>query len=343
MRMDQVFLGNSLAAWTRALIAFLAVAALLEVLVFFSRKQTQKSEKPLLTIRLISQLQWFTRVALPLWAAAAFLSLPPEVEAVLRVLIIAVLAIQAGMCAEKFIALFAERELKSISTDDLSRRSSIRGIVIGARVLLWTIIALIVLESIPSFNIVSIITSLGLSGIAIGLAAQSFVKDMLSSLTIRLDKPFEIGDSVKCGEISGTVEKIALSSTTLRSINGEAVRISNSKIIDSPVQNYSRMEERFQVLSLPLAPDTPLAKIRALPALIEGVLNEIDLVSFNRCRLKDINHGSLNLEVAYTVSTPNFNDFVAASHTVNLALLDLLEQEDIRRASPLVSLQGDNP
>lgn len=341
--MDQVFLGNSLAAWTRALIAFVGVAALLEVLVFFSRNQAEKHEKTLLTIRLISQLHWFTRIALPLWAATAFLSLPPKVTAVLRVLVIAVLAIQAAMCAEKFIVLFATRELKSISGDDLSKRSSIRGIVIAARVLLWTIVALIILESIPSFNIVSIITSLGLSGIAIGLAAQSFVKDMLSSLTIRLDKPFEVGDSIKCGEISGTVEKIALSSTTLRSINGEAVRISNSKIIDSPVQNYSRMEDRFHVLSILLAPDTPPAKIRALPGMVEEVLNQIDLVSFNRCRLKGFNPASLDLEVAYTVTTPNFNDFVAASHAVNLALLDLLEQNNIRRASPLVSLQGNNP
>jgi len=333
---DQIFLGNPLSAWLQAAITFIAVFLVIEILVYISKKLSKKNDKPLLLITLISQLKWFSCIILPLWAASAFLTIPVELTSVFRVILIATLAIQTGAWLDAFIKLISNRELDRTPEEDLSKRSSIRGIAIAARVLVWIILILIILESIPNFNIVSVITSLGLGGIAIGLAAQSFVKDILSSLTIHLDKPFDIGDSIKSGDFSGTVEKIGLGSTTIRSVNGEAVRISNSKLLDSPLQNYNRMEDRFQSFSIPLSPGTHPDKIRVLPALVEDALNKIDNVEFNRCRLKGFNPASLDLEIAYTVTTPQFSDYITASHAVNLAIMDLLDQQDIQTASPTV-------
>lgn len=334
--MDQIILGNPLSAWLQALIAFVAVFLVIEILVYISKKLSKKNDKPLLLITLISQLKWFTCFILPLWAASAFLTIPAELTSIFRVFLIATLAIQTGTWLDAFIKLVSNRELDRTPEEDLSKRSSIRGVAIAARVLVWTILILIILESIPNFNIVSVITSLGLGGIAIGLAAQSFVKDILSSLTIQLDKPFDIGDSIKSGDFSGTVEKIGLGSTTIRSVNGEAVRISNSKLLDSPLQNYNRMEDRFQSFSIPLSPHTHPDKIRTLPALVEEALSKIDNVEFNRCRLKGFNPAFLDLEIAYTVITPEFSDYITASHAVNLAIMDLFDQQDIQIASSTI-------
>lgn len=338
--MDQIFLGSPLSAWLKALIAFVIAVLVLELLIYFNKKQSAKLLKPTLINDLISQLKWFTRVALPLWAGTTFLTLPQGLTETLRVLLITVLALQAGSWSEQFINQVADRELERTALDDLSKRSSIRGIAIASRVILWIVLILVILQSIPNFDIVSIVTSLGLGGIAIGLAAQSFVKDILSSLTIQLDKPFEIGDSIQTGSFSGSVENVGLRSTTLHNISGEDVSISNSTLLAEPIRNFSRMQDRFQSFSVLLAPDTEPEKIRELPALIEDVISKIDNIVFKRSRLKGFNPDSLELEVAYTVTTPDFTDFVTASHEINLAILELLHKKDIHMANPIFHTQS---
>lgn len=328
--MDQVFWNNPVSAWVWAGLTAFLTFLILQFLTLIGKKQVQKSENPLITMRLLSQLRWYSRVAVALWAGSYFLNFPGELARGLRVLLIAILAIQIGSWLGQFINLISDRELSRVPIEDLSRRSSIRGIAMAARVLVWLIILLVILESIPNLSVVGIITSLGLGGIAIGLAAQSFVSDLLSSLTIRLDKPFEIGETIKTGDFTGKVERISLKSTTLRSITGEALTIGNSALLTNPLQNFSRMTERFQVFSILLSSDTPQQVLKQLPSEIEAALNAIELVRFERARLKGFNPTSLDFEVAYTVTSPLFVDFVRASHEVNLAILELITRYGLR-------------
>ena len=340
--MTETFFGNSLSAWTQALVAFVLTAFVLGLIVMFSRNQVKKQEKALILFRILSRVNWATLIAVALWAAAHFLTLPAELLQFLRVIFSSILALQVGFCVEELIKMVADKELDKVPEDELTKRSSIRGIAMGVRVLLWMILIIFVLESIPNLSIVNIITSLGLGGIAIGLAAQSFVGDLLSSLTIRLDKPFDVGDSITIGEFSGTVQKIGVKSTTLRNVSGEDLVISNSNLLANPLQNFSRMEERFHILSLPLALDTPVEKLDGLAAEIEETLNKIENVRFGRARFKSITPTSLEVEVAYTVTDPQFSVFVKVSHAVNLALLNLLQQNGIQPGSPLLNLTGLN-
>lgn len=339
--MDQILNVNPIPAWIKAGVTAFAVWIILELLAYLGRCQSKKKALPLLAFRLLSQLKWYTRVALALWAGTFFLVLPANLQQVLRVLLIAILALQAGTWLNHAISFVSERELKNIPAEDLSRRSSIRGIAIVARAAVWIIVVLIILESIPNLNIAGIFTSLGLGGIAIGLATQTFVSDLLSSLTIRLDKPFDIGDLIKSGEFTGTVEKIGLKSTTIRSLTGEALTIGNSALLANPLQNFSRMEERLQVLSILLSIDSDPSILEDLPEQIAQTLNAIEKVRFERARLQGFNPTALDFEIAYTVTSPTYADLVKASHQVNLAVLELLQQLGLRPGAVTLALSKD--
>ena len=328
--MDKVFFDNPLSAWITTGVTALVVWLVLQILTRLGKAQVKKSVTPLITMRLLSQLGWYTRLALALWAGSYFLTLPDDLANILRIVLIDIVAIQAGVWLNQLINILTERELNPVPVEDLSRRSSIRGIAMAARVLVWLIILLLILESIPNLNIVGIITSLGLGGIAIGLAAQSFISDLLSSLTIRLDKPFEVSETIKSGDLTGRVEKIGLKSTTLRSLSGEALTIGNSALLSKPLQNFSRLEERFQVFSILLAADTSPEIFKILPTEVEQALNTIGNVRFERARLKGFNPTSLDFEIAYTVTKPAFADLVQASHQVNLAVLELINKHGLR-------------
>jgi len=339
--MDQILNVNPIPAWIKAGVTAFAVWIILELLAYLGRCQSKKKALPLLAFRLLSQLKWYTRVALALWAGTFFLVLPANLQQVLRVLLITILALQAGNWLNHAITFVSDRELKNVPAEDLSRRSSIRGIAIVARAAVWIIVVLIILESIPNLNIAGIFTSLGLGGIAIGLATQTFVSDLLSSLTIRLDKPFDIGDLIKSGEFTGTVEKIGLKSTTIRSLTGEALTIGNSALLANPLQNFSRMEERLQVLSILLSIDSDPSILEDLPEQIAQTLNAIEKVRFERARLQGFNPTALDFEIAYTVTSPTYADLVKASHQVNLAVLELLQQLGLRPGAVTLALSKD--
>jgi small-conductance mechanosensitive channel len=197
-------------------------------------------------------------------------------------------------------------------------------------VIIWVFVVLIVVDNIPNIDLSSMIASLGLGGIAIGLAAQSVIKDLLSSLTINLDKPFVVGDSIQVGDFSGTVEHIGVRSTRLRSINGEELIISNNDLLSSRLQNFQKMEERRVSFSLWLDYGTPLEKLQRIPDILNEEISKIVPLRFGRAHFKAFGETALQFEVVYTVTSPSYDDFVHAQHTLNLALVQRLGQEGIR-------------
>ncbi len=98
--------------------------------------------------------------------------------------------------------------------------------------------------SVWNIDVSGIITGLGIGSLAVALAAQNLLSNVIGGATLMLDKPFEIGDSVVIGELGGTVEEVGWRSTRIRSYNDEVVTLPNSKLMDSSIANLSRMQQR---------------------------------------------------------------------------------------------------
>ena len=90
---------------------------------------------------------------------------------------------------------------------------------IAARVVLWTIVLLLILDNL-GINVTALVTGLDIGGIAIALAVQNILGDLFAALSIVLDKPFVVGDAINVGDAAGSVEHIGLKSTRLRSDTG---------------------------------------------------------------------------------------------------------------------------
>jgi len=109
------------------------------------------------------------------------------------------------------------------------------------RLALWTVVTLMVLDNF-GINITTLVASLGVGGIAVALAVQNILGDLFASLSIMLDKPFEIGDFIIVGDVLGSVEHIGLKTTRLRGLGGEQVVFSNGDLLKSRIHNHKRME-----------------------------------------------------------------------------------------------------
>jgi len=327
--MDTIFLGNSVLHWLKALVVFAVALLLLFLLRTFCRKKVKQNPNPKLLTRLLSQIILPTALITAIWLASRLLQVPEPVRTLLRVLLIALLTVQIGRWADLGLSHWVDQQIEKLPDDDYNRRSSLRGIAFIARILIWLVAVLVIIESIPNFDIAGIITSLGIGGIAIGLAAQSLVADLLSSLTIHLDKPFEPGDSITTGEFTGTVEKIGLKSTSIRNFSGEELTVSNSQMLKTPLRNFSRMEERRVSFTIQIASNTSTEKLAIIPQLLENAFEGLENVRFARAHFQAVALTGFVFEVVYFVTSPDFALFVKAQNLINYRIYQDLQNEGI--------------
>ena len=125
------------------------------------------------------------------------------------------------------------------------------------------VIGIVLIASNIGINVASLLAGIGLAGMAFALAAKDTVENIFGSITVLLDKPFEVGDWVNIGGVEGTVEQIGLRSTRIRTFYCSQVNVPNSTLISATVDNFGRRNYRRIKTMLSLTYDTPPDKIEA--------------------------------------------------------------------------------
>jgi small-conductance mechanosensitive channel len=216
---------------------------------------------------------------------------------------------------------------------DSSRKNAFKGLLTGVRVLIWLVAAIMLLDNL-GVNISTLVTGLGIGGVAIALASQAILGDLFSYFTIMFDRPFEIGDFIMIGDQSGTVEHIGLKSTRLRSISGEELVMCNKDLTGSRIRNYKRMQNRRIVFTIGLTYDTPLEKLKEAPLQIKSIIESIPLTKFDRSHFFSFGDFSLNVETVYFVTSPDYNKYMDIQQEINFRIKESFESMGMGFAFP---------
>src|SRR5690606_13671571 len=166
----------------------------------------------------------------------------------------------------------------------------------------WSILLLAVLSNM-GVDITAFVASLGVGGIAVALAVQNILGDVFASLSIGLDKPFEVGDFIISGEIIGSVELIGLKTTHIRSLHGEQVVISNTELLKRVIQNYKRMAVRRVEFGFGIPYGTPIEKIEQIPPILKRIVEGAGDLRFDRAHFKGFGANSLEFVVVYILNS----------------------------------------
>ena len=202
-----------------------------------------------------------------------------------------------------------------------------------AKALIWAIFVLLILQNL-GVEITALLAGVSVGGIAVALAVQNVLGDLLGSLSIILDKPFMIGDYIVVGEYSGTVEHVGLKSTHIRSVSGEQLVFSNSDLLNSRIRNYKRMQERRAVFTLGVTYDTPVEKLAAIPQMVEELVEEQEQTRFSRCHFKSFGSFSLDIETVFYMTVPDYDAYMDVQQAINLGLYRGFAREGIEFAFP---------
>jgi small-conductance mechanosensitive channel len=342
---------NSLAAWLVALgfsLGFLLVLLTLKVLFVkrmmgVSLKTGAKANSMMVAI--IGQTRFLFLFFVAIFLGSLLLTLPDTIRFFIQTVAIIALLIQTGFWTTALVSFYIAARRTEQLADEAGSVFTLNAIEVFAKGAIWTLVLLLSLDNIPQIQITALIASLGIGGIAIGLAVQNILGDLFASLSIALDKPFIIGDFINVGEYSGTVEYIGLKSTRLRSISGEQVVFSNSDLLGSRIRNFKRMERRRVVFTINVTYDTPAEKLKSIPGLIRDILNEHEQATFDRVHFKTFEDSSLAFEVVFFMEVPDFMSYMDVQQAVNLSIYECFEREGISFAYPTQTIylqKGDD-
>ena len=198
--------------------------------------------------------------------------------------------------------------------------------IIRAIVYLFALFAILAVFNV---DLSGIVVGLGVGGIAIALALQNILGDAFSAFLIYFDRPFEVGDLIAVDGYSGTVKKIGIRSTRLQLLQGEELVVSNRELTTTSIQNFKKLKKRRVVFKFGVAANTPLDKMKKIPIMIEKIITNVKLVEFARVHFIEFGDFTLNFEVVYYVTTPDYTKYLNARQEINFGILDAFEKEDI--------------
>lgn len=321
---------------------FLGVTALLAIVLrivkgivrkrmskFVNRTKTDLDD---LTLNLLKLIHTITLVSLSVWLVQLFLPFSDSFKTWSRVFFLCVLYLQIGFWIRPVYTYLLGKVVKG--EKEQSRQASISMMVKILSWITYIILGVMAIDTLPGVEATTLIATLGIGGIAIGFALQSVLSDFASALTIAFDQPFEEGDGIVVDGLGGTVEKIGLKSTRLRSWDGQEVVIANSDLLSSRINNYKTMERRRVVLNFGVVYQTTADDLERIPSLLEQLISGIENVTYARTHSTLLNSSSIDYECVYYVESADFNLFMDIRHQVNVALIRRFEEEGIEFAYP---------
>ena len=331
----QLFYQNPIENWLIALltafIAFLILMGVGKILISQLRKYVIKSNAPLndVFVSVVQSTKKFFLVVTSIFIASQTLNLSIKVHDFIQIIFQVILILQIGFWIDSFVTEYAK-----IKSNDSSNKTALNSLGVIVRLIVWVIVILLALDNLPNVKITSLITSLGIAGIAVGLAVQKILEDLFASMSISLDQPFQIGDTIDIDGIVGTIEHIGLKSTRIRALTGEQIIMSNSNLLDLPIHNLQRMENRLVAMNLSITYQVKPETLRRIPEMIKEIVEQEEGVRFERAHFKNFGDSGLMIEVIYWIESADYAVYMDKKQNVNLKIFEKFSQEGIEFAYP---------
>lgn len=272
-----------------------------------------------------------------LYAALSLFSVPDLISSIVTaVTLFAVVwqAIEVASCLVTYAARrFLEKDEDGDGEVDPNAATAAHLVTMIAKIGLWAFGGIFVLSNL-GIEVTSLIAGLGIGGIAIAFALQGVLSDLFASFSIYADKPFRIGDFVVIGNDSGTVEKIGIKTTRLKTLQGEELVVSNAELTTARVQNFKKMQERRISAQFGIAYETAQPLVEEVNDMVRGIFSHIEGARLDRVHFTTFGDSALIYEVVYYIESAAYADYLDRQQQFNFELMRLFADKGIAFAYP---------
>lgn len=221
-------------------------------------------------------------------------------------------------------------EIKAAQTSNQSDNQLIVFFRDFLKVILSLIGIMLVLHFAFNYNVSSLLTGLSIVGAAIALSLRESLENLIASFVIFFDKPFTTGDFVRVQNIAGTVERIGLRSTRVRTIDKSYVTVPNKQMVDSILDNVSLRSQIRGELNLFINLQTPPQKIEQLISEINTYLSSVKEIESHNVLFHDIRVQAFIVFIEFFTPNMAWNSFTAIKQQLNFFILQTMEKLEIK-------------
>lgn len=338
--LEKIIFGSSVEQYitsvTYFILGIIGLGILQKVIVTKLKKLSKKTENDIddVAIEIIESIRPKFYMILSFYVALQVLTLGNVVSKIVSAIFIFVVVFQVANSLQLIVRFIAYKI--SDDDDENGKHTKSAAHLLGTIVTMfvWVIGILLILSNI-GVNVSSLLAGIGIGGVAIAFALKEILTDLFSSFSIYFDKPFRAGDTVSLGgQDSGTVEKIGIKTTRIRTASGEQMIISNKDLTTSRLRNFKQMERRRVKFAVKVVMSTSLEKLKSISKLVEEVIDSVDNITFSRCYFDSMDDWSHTFQVIYHVESNSFDEHIIAKEEVNFKLLEKLIEAKIEMAYP---------
>ncbi|MFN0082123.1 MAG: mechanosensitive ion channel family protein [Ferruginibacter sp.] len=231
-----------------------------------------------------------------------------------------------------FISLLLEQN--SFSDKDKSQTQIVTFFRDLLKVFVGIVGFLLVLRAAFNQDIGTLLTGLSIVGAALALAAKESIENLIASFIIFFDKPFYTGDTLKVNNVAGTVERIGLRSTRIRTFEKTLVTVPNKQMVDSVVDNLSMRSERRAEIELVLSDKTKPEQLEGLIDGIKAILTALsDSILSNSVFLTDYNKDGITITAEYFTVPFTMAEYNGIKQDVNFKLIQIMADMHLEMSS----------
>ena len=282
----------------------------------------------------LRETRWWFVIALAAFCGSLALVFEYErTRDIIQSVMVLILLLQAALWGKTLIRSASTRYVGVRRQNDPAAAMTISALAMIGNIALMVILFLLALDNV-GVEVAALVAGLGVGGIAVALAVQNILGDLLASLSIVFDKPFVPGDFIIVGDQMGTVQHIGLKTTRVASLSGEELVFANNDLLQSRVRNFRKMSERRVAFTVGVTYQTPRERLRQIPDILADSVQQQQAVRFDRSHFRDFGASALNFETVYYVLGSDYNQFMDVQQSINLAIHEAFEQLQIEFAYP---------
>ena len=282
--------------------------------------------------RVLHRTTIFFMVAAALDMVANYAAVPMRVERLLDILFTIGFAFQGAIWARELILGVVSRKAGE-DPAETAIGNALAVIRVLVSITLFALAIIVILDNL-GVNVTALVAGLGIGGIAIGLAAQGIFSDLFAALSILFDKPFRRGDIIQFDQTTGTIERIGLKTTRLRSVSGEQVVMANTKLLEREIRNFAGGRSRRSSLPFGLVYQTPPERLEKVMSLAKAAVESRKGCTFVRCAILGFGPSSIDFELLFDSRTTDVNKLAADRTAVALAVMRSFAEHGIQFAYP---------
>jgi small-conductance mechanosensitive channel len=242
---------------------------------------------------------------------------PARVGRVFDVAFVIAFALQGAVWGRELIlGLISRRVAEDNGNGTLANALALIRVLVS--VALFALAIILILDNL-GVNVTALVAGLGVGGIAIGLAAQGIFSDLFAALAILFDRPFKRGDVIRYDNSTGTVERIGLKTTRLRSLTGEQVVMANTKLLEREIRNLAEAKARRVAISLGVG-GISVGQFDAIAAIAEAAVAEAKGCKLVRFVVTGVGSGAVGHDLVYDDRALD-NDRIATNRSIILKAL----------------------